>query len=74
MAQLAQLRLAPPQPMLDVERMAQAAASCIFNLTTTSALVDGQSVAAFEAVYRATSTSCGTECPRGATFLRRCDG
>src|ERR1700730_651502 len=24
--------------------------------------------------YRATSTSCGTDCRQGATFLRQCDG
>ena len=36
--------------------------------------VDGQSIAEFEAVYRTTSTSSGTDCRQGATFLRRCGG
>ncbi len=36
--------------------------------------VDGQSVAEFEAELSDNLSSCGTECPRGATFLRRCGG
>ena len=35
--------------------------------------VDGQSIADLRLIFRTTSTSSGTGCRQGATFLRRCD-